>query len=46
MIYTDMEKLNRYLGMEKNLDTAFHYLMEKGKRDAGTDKIGMLYRRI
>lgn len=33
MIYTDMEKLNRYLGMEKNLDTAFHYLMEKGTAD-------------
>ena len=30
MIYTDLENLKHYQGINKNLDTAIRYLIEKG----------------
>ena len=43
MIYTDLNNLERYLGMGKHLDTAIHYIKEhslndlkKGRNDLST----------
>ena len=33
MIYTDLNNLERYLGMRKHLDTAIHYIKEHTLND-------------
>ena len=33
MIYTDLNNLERYLGMGKHLDTAIHYIKEHSLND-------------
>ena len=33
MIYTDLNNLERYLGMRKHLDTAIHYIKEHSLND-------------
>lgn len=37
MIYTDLNNLERYLGMGKHLDTAIHYIKEHSLNDLKRD---------